>query len=553
MPTGSARPSGSRASRRSGSPELIGDRAVAPGPPALGRVCGDAAHATRRRAPARRGRACARPHREQAGAVAAGVAGVSPGPAPAHAGRGGVLAQRAREQRAGQPEDDADDPAPRRRATRPPPSSTPAAIAWASRTARASGSMSGRPSGCVAEGRLEAALELADGDLLTDLDDDWVLEERHASTATASAAILDALGGAAEESGDVQAAARFARRRLDLEPDVRAGGARAHAAAGALRRRRGGRRGLRGVPCEPAARATAWRRRPRRARSPRSCARRRGRARSSRRRRRCRPRSRAATTRRSSAGTSSSRRCARRGSGRAPGRPHVVMVSGEAGSGKTRLLTELASEVRARGAEVLAGRCMEDGMVAFAPFTEALRHTSGVTPTRFPSGWPPSSRASCPSSERERRTSDPGDVRHRLFEAVAGVIGRSAQRGPVLLVVEDLHWADAATLQMLAHVIRTVGVGAAARRRLPARRGRRGDRGPACAARRPAPRAAPRARAAGGLSEAEAGDLAAAWLGAGPPPSWSRPSTGARAATRSSSRSSCATWSSRIAPSRRTC
>ena len=80
-----------------------------------------------------------------------------------------------------------------------------------------SGSMSGRPSGCVAEGRLEAALELADGDLLTDLDDDWVLEERTVHRDRV-AAILDALGARPEESGDAQAAARFARRRLDLEP-----------------------------------------------------------------------------------------------------------------------------------------------------------------------------------------------------------------------------------------------------------------------------------------------------------------------------------------------
>ena len=51
----------------------------------------------------------------------------------------------------------------------------------------------------------------------------------------------------------------------------------------------------------------------------------------------------------------------------------------------------------------------------------------------------------------------PEDARHRLLEAVAAAIGGTARRGAVLLVIEDLHWADAATVGMLGHVVRTVG------------------------------------------------------------------------------------------------
>ena len=121
-------------------------------------------------------------------------------------------------------------------------------------------------------------------------------------------------------------------------------------------------------------------------------------------------------------------------------------------------------------------------------------------------------------SEGVRGDSDQRDVRHRLFEAVAGVIGRAAKEGPVLLVVEDLHWADAPTLQMLAHVIRTVVwapllvVGSL-----------RDEAGEATAALHALlgdlhrERRLERVQLAG-LSESEAGDLAAAWLGAGPPP-----------------------------------
>lgn len=69
----------------------------------------------------------------------------------------------------------------------------------------------------AAAGRRDEALALCDGDLLVDLDDEWVLEERRALRDRAGE-LLMALGDAAEQAGDVEAAVRHARRRVELDP-----------------------------------------------------------------------------------------------------------------------------------------------------------------------------------------------------------------------------------------------------------------------------------------------------------------------------------------------
>ena len=169
----------------------------------------------------------------------------------------------------------------------------------------------------------------------------------------------------------------------------------------------------------------------------------------------------------------------------------VVVVAGEAGSGKTRLLTELGRELHGAGATVLAGRCVEDGGVAFAPFTEALRPYAAAA--ALPDWVVAELARLLPElgAQAEAPVGRPQDARHRLFEAVAAAIGHAARGGPVLLVLEDLHWADPATVQMLAHVVRTVGwapllVAGSLREG--------GSPWPARPAQRSAPRAAARAR-----------------------------------------------------------
>jgi DNA-binding SARP family transcriptional activator/RecA/RadA recombinase len=306
------------------------------------------------------------------------------------------------------------------------------------------------------EGRAGEALALCDGDLLTDLDDDWVLDARHQHGERVGE-LLVVLGDAAEAGDDLQAAVRFARRRLELDPvsedaarvlmrRLAQSGDRAAALAAydvfrsALRRElglapsaptralvdelredRAGRAGVDELPL-PGALARGEHAPFVGRREPLAALR--------------------AVWRQASAGAAT-----------------VVMVVGEAGSGKTRLLTELAGEAHASGATVLAGRCREDGVVGFAPFTEALRAYAAAFSGALPEWVVRELGRLLPELDPEAGApeGEPQDARHRLFEAVAAAIGHAARRTPVLLVVEDLHWADPATLQMLEHVVRTVG------------------------------------------------------------------------------------------------
>ncbi len=107
---------------------------------------------------------------------------------------------------------------------------------------------------------------------------------------------------------------------------------------------------------------------------------------------------------------------------------------------------------------MLAGRCREAGAVAFAPFTEALRPYAAAG-AELPDWVAGELARLLPELAPDAAAPEgvPQDARHRLLEAVAAVIGQAAREAPVLLVVEDLHWADPATLQMLAHVVWTVG------------------------------------------------------------------------------------------------
>jgi DNA-binding SARP family transcriptional activator len=305
----------------------------------------------------------------------------------------------------------------------------------------------------AARGRYEEALRLADGDLLTDLDDDWVLDAR-STHRDRVVEWLGVVGDAAEEAGDLEAAVRHARRRLELDP-------LSEEAARALMRRLG----RTGDSVAAVATYQEFRSALRRELGMTPSAETRAlvdELRSARRAPAAPPLP--SALRRSGevplAGRGEQltalRAAWRRASAGAAG---VVMVAGQAGAGKTRLLIELATEARAGGATVLAGRCTEDRIVAFAPFTEALRQYVAAAPDALPDWTRAELARLLPELAPEAIPvqGDPQDARHRLFEAVAATIGMAARHAPVLLVVEDLHWADDASLAMLAHVIHTVG------------------------------------------------------------------------------------------------
>lgn len=143
----------------------------------------------------------------------------------------------------------------------------------------------------------------------------------------------------------------------------------------------------------------------------------------------------------------------------------VVVVSGEAGIGKTTLVGELAHGVSGEGAIVVHGGCEEDLGVPFRPWIELLDHLVAHLPDEIVSAHldehGPQLAVLLP--EIARRTSSPyrpvGDLeaeRFRVFGAAVDLLGRTAAIAPLLVVLEDVHWADHPSLQLLRHLV-TVG------------------------------------------------------------------------------------------------
>jgi AAA ATPase domain len=146
----------------------------------------------------------------------------------------------------------------------------------------------------------------------------------------------------------------------------------------------------------------------------------------------------------------------------ADGEPAVVLVGGEAGVGKTRLVGEFASRCAADGTRVLVGGCMPvgDGALPYAPILEALRPlpdelgTEAVRELAGPS-WPELARL-LPSLGEPLAGPAGEAAQSRLFELLLGLLGRLAEQAPLVLVVEDLHWADQSTRDLLAFLVRNL-------------------------------------------------------------------------------------------------
>jgi len=147
------------------------------------------------------------------------------------------------------------------------------------------------------------------------------------------------------------------------------------------------------------------------------------------------------------------------------GQGGFVLVAGEPGVGKTRLLSELAIETSDRGLQVLTGRAYEtEGMPPYLPFVEALnQYIRGRAPEELPEDLGevapyvakliPELRQCLPDI-REPPALDPETERYRLFESVTDFLANVAARTPLLLFFDDLHWADDATLLLLQHLAR---------------------------------------------------------------------------------------------------
>jgi DNA-binding NarL/FixJ family response regulator len=143
------------------------------------------------------------------------------------------------------------------------------------------------------------------------------------------------------------------------------------------------------------------------------------------------------------------------------GEPGLVLIGGEAGIGKSRLVGELASVANARGALVARGQCLETkaATLPFAPWVEIvrellLRESNGgeVRPDEAAAAGLARLVPEFGRPERPDARPPSGDDRLRLFHAVLGLVRRTARDRLLLLVIEDLHWADASSLDLLRFV-----------------------------------------------------------------------------------------------------
>ena len=139
------------------------------------------------------------------------------------------------------------------------------------------------------------------------------------------------------------------------------------------------------------------------------------------------------------------------------GRSVVALVSGDAGVGKSRLVGEVSRLATGRGFTLLSGQCAELGdSVPYLPLADALRGAAQSTGVRDALSCRPALRRLLPDSGDGRPADEDrsGLARQQMFGAVLGLLTELAAAAPVLLVLEDLHWADASTRDLVTFLSR---------------------------------------------------------------------------------------------------
>ena len=124
-----------------------------------------------------------------------------------------------------------------------------------------------------------------------------------------------------------------------------------------------------------------------------------------------------------------------RGAGR------TVLIAGDAGIGKSRLLAAFIAHARSSGAQILHGQCIKaEARRPFGPFVDSLRGVTDVVPA--------------PEAEREAFT-DP-DLRYRSLRSFTKTFADLARRAPIVVAIDDLHWADEGTLELFTYLAKAL-------------------------------------------------------------------------------------------------
>ena len=148
------------------------------------------------------------------------------------------------------------------------------------------------------------------------------------------------------------------------------------------------------------------------------------------------------------------------------GQQQIAVVTGEPGVGKTRLVLDFARSI-ARHATVLVGRCDREELVAYAPWMAILQWMIRTTPAQVLRQHLADVEAASELAQivpeittrihigESAGSATPEGRRYHLFEAAAQLLAAASHSAPILLVVDDLHWADRGSLLFLRHMIRS--------------------------------------------------------------------------------------------------